>query len=88
MRKLEEYLGKLFLLALAMPAQVVVNSTPVSDDYNDHIIVRFMAKNADATSGWKRCKGVMLGGKYLFTADHCFDTDFLKDVKFGKGLTI
>ncbi|PMG10814.1 hypothetical protein BCV00_18250 [Vibrio breoganii] len=86
MRQLKEYLGWLFLLALAMPAQAVVNGTPVeADAYDDHI-VRLMLRNADGSSYWKSCTGLMLGGKYVLTAEHCFDTDFEVEVKILQGV--
>ncbi|OED94250.1 trypsin-like serine protease [Vibrio breoganii] len=73
-------------IAVATPCHAIINGTPVSKDaYQDHE-VRFMARNEDGTSDWKSCTGMLMGGKYVLTAGHCFDTDFKIKVKILQGV--
>ncbi|GEM79375.1 hypothetical protein [Vibrio superstes] len=73
------------LALIALPSAAVSFSTPVAEeDYENHI-VHFLSKGRGDQDKMGTCSGMLMGGKYLLSAGHCFDGDIV-DVEIFQGV--
>ncbi|WP_039971035.1 trypsin-like serine protease [Vibrio halioticoli] len=77
----------LALSLVSFSASAIFNGTETSvNDYGNHL-VRIVLKGNTGIST-KTCGGMLVGGKYIFTASHCLDGTYTVSLKVYQGIDV